>query len=145
VEEHGAVKLYAGDVVALGRVAALVAARRVRLPIADVFPLDDVVEAYRALDRREAPGKIVLGLRIVGYAAQRVQEPAIKEQDVTLGVPTPHAHLDVEEAVPSAIGDGSVRRRHREERAERARRVEEEAEAQARAADDAPELDQLDV
>lgn len=131
VEEHGAVKLYAGDVVALGRVAALVAARRVRLPIADVFPLDDVAAAYRALDRREAPGKIVLGLRIVGYAAQRVQEPAIKEQDVTLGVPTPHAHLDVGEAVPPAIGDGSVRRRHREERAERARRLEEDAEAQA--------------
>jgi NADPH:quinone reductase-like Zn-dependent oxidoreductase len=126
VEEQGAVKLYAGDIVALGRVAAIVAARRARLPIADVFPLDEVGAAYRALDRREAPGKIVLGLRIVGYSAQRVREPASKEQDVTLGVPTPHAHLDVEEAVPSAIGDGSVRRRHREERAERARRLEEE-------------------
>lgn len=117
VDEHGVVRVTPGDVVALGRVAALAAARRIRLPIADVFPLDAVADAYRALDKREAPGKIVLGLRVVGYAGQRVQEPEIKEQDVTLGVLTPHAHMDVEEAVPPAIGDGSVRRRHREERA----------------------------
>ena len=115
-----AVELYPADVVALGRVAALVAARRVRLPIADVFPLDSIADAYRALDRREAPGKIVLGLRVVDYPGQKVKEPAIKEQDVTLGVPTPHAHLNVEEAVPPAIGDGSVRRRHREERERKA-------------------------
>lgn len=123
IDEHDAVRASAGDVVALGRVASLAAARRIRLPIADVFSLDAVADAYRALDKREAPGKIVLGLRVVGYAGQRVHEPALKEQDVTLGVPTPHEHLDVEEAVPPAIGDGSVRRRHREERAERERGV----------------------
>ncbi len=44
---------------------------------------------------------------------------------MTLGVPTPHAHMDVEEAVPPAIGDGSVRRRHREEREEREERARE--------------------
>ncbi len=124
VDEQEAVKLYAGDVVALGRVAALVAARRARLPIADVFPLDSVADAYRALDRREAPGKIVLGLRVVDYPAQRVRAHIMKEQDLTLGVATPHAHLDAEEAIPSAIGDGSVRRRHREEREERARKAD---------------------
>lgn len=121
VDEHDAVRASAGDVVALGRVASLAAARRIRLPIADVFPLDAVADAYRALDKREAPGKIVLGLRMVEYPGQRVHEPELKEQDVTLGVPTPHEHVDVEEAVPPAIGDGSVRRRHREERAERER------------------------
>ena len=120
IRGSAAVELYPADVVALGRVAALVAARRVRLPIADVFPLDSIADAYRALDRREAPGKIVLGLRVVDYPGQKVKEPAIKEQDVTLGVPTPHAHLNVEEAVPPAIGDGSVRRRHREERERKA-------------------------
>jgi len=120
VDEHDAVRASAGDVVALSRVAALAAARRIRLPIADVFPLDAVGDAYRALDKREAPGKIVLGLRVVDYPAQRVREPEIKEQDVTLGVATPHEHMDVEEAVPPAIGDGSVRRRHREERAREA-------------------------
>jgi NADPH:quinone reductase-like Zn-dependent oxidoreductase len=121
VDEHDAVRASAGDVVALGRVASLAAARRIRLPIADILPLDAVADAYRALDRREAPGKIVLGLHLVEYPGQRVHEPDLKEQDVTLGVPTPHEHVDVEEAVPPAIGDGSVRRRHREERAERER------------------------
>ncbi|HET8778422.1 MAG TPA: zinc-binding dehydrogenase, partial [Agromyces sp.] len=125
VDVHGVAKLYPGDVVALSRVAALVSARRIRLPIADVFSLESVGDAYRALDRREAPGKIVLGLRVVDYPNQRVKEPAIKEQDVTLGVPTPHDHVDVEEAVPPAIGDGSVRRRHREEREERAEQAPE--------------------
>ncbi|MGW9631350.1 NADP-dependent oxidoreductase [Agromyces sp. NPDC055520] len=113
VEDEEAVRVSSGDVVALGRVAALVAARRARLPIADVFPIDSVADAYRALDRRDAPGKIVLGLRVVGYPGQRVHEPDIKEQDVTLGVLTPHEHMEVEEAVPPAILDGSVRRRRR--------------------------------
>lgn len=129
VEGEQAVKLSAGDVVALGRVATLVAARRVTLPIADVFPLDDVAEAYRALDRREAPGKIVLGIRVVDYPGQRLHGPDLKEQDVTLGVPTPHEHLDVQENLPPAIGDGSVRRRHREEREEREQAEAEDSEA----------------
>ncbi|WP_350349386.1 NADP-dependent oxidoreductase [Agromyces sp. G08B096] len=119
VAEHGAILVEPGDAIALARVAQQVAARRVRLPIADIFSLDDVVDAYRALDRRDAPGKIVLGVRIVGYPGQRIREPAIKEQDVTLGVPTPHEHLQVEEAVPPALADGSVRRRRRETRGSR--------------------------
>ncbi|WP_308799172.1 NADP-dependent oxidoreductase [Agromyces silvae] len=116
VTEHGAVHIDAGDVVALARVAQMVSDRRVRLPIADVFSLDDVADAYRALDRREAPGKIVLGMHTVDYRGQRVREPALKEQDVTLGIATPHEHMEVEEAVPPALADGSVRRRRREAR-----------------------------
>ncbi|MDR5698802.1 NADP-dependent oxidoreductase [Agromyces aerolatus] len=116
VTERGAVHVDAGDVVALTRVAQMVSDRRVRLPIADVFSLADVVDAYRSLDRREAPGKIVLGMHTVDYPAQRVREPALKEQDVTLGVATPHEHMDVEEAVPPALADGSVRRRRRDAR-----------------------------
>ncbi|WP_165314345.1 NADP-dependent oxidoreductase [Agromyces protaetiae] len=113
VDLHGAVRVEPGDAVAFARVAQLVAARRVRLPIADVFPLERVADAYRALDRRDAPGKIVLGFHVVAYPGQVVEEPDLKEQDVTLGVPTPHARVAVEEQVPAAIGDGSVRRRHR--------------------------------
>ena len=63
------------------------------------------------------PGRSCSACASSDYPGQRVREPEIKEQDVTLGVPTPHDHMDVEEAVPPAIGDGSVRRRHREERA----------------------------
>ncbi|MGI9822403.1 NADP-dependent oxidoreductase [Agromyces sp. Marseille-Q5079] len=116
VEREQAVRAGAGDLVALGRVAALVSARRLRLPIADVFPLEKVADAYRALERREAPGKIVLGMRVVDYPMQKMKEPDLKEEDVTIGVPTEHTRLDVEEAVPAAVGDGSVRRRRREAR-----------------------------
>ncbi|GAA1520400.1 NADP-dependent oxidoreductase [Agromyces terreus] len=113
VEREQAVRAGTGDLVALGRVAALVSARRIRLPIADVFPLERVADAYRAPERREAPGKIVLGMRVVDYPMQKMKEPDLKEEDVTIGVPTEHDRLDVEEAVPAAVGDGSVRRRRR--------------------------------
>ncbi|QTX04096.1 SDR family NAD(P)-dependent oxidoreductase [Agromyces archimandritae] len=116
VEEHGVTKLYAGDRIALERVTARLAAHRLQLPIADVFPLDRVQDAYRALEKRSAAGKIVLGMDLVDYPGQRVQGVDIKEQDATLGTLTPHERLRSEEAVPAAIGDGSVRRRHREER-----------------------------
>ncbi|WP_394552714.1 NADP-dependent oxidoreductase [Agromyces sp. MMS24-JH15] len=115
-----------GDRYDLERVVAAVAEHRVRLPIADVFPLAEVGDAYRALDRRDAPGKIVLGMRIVDYRGQHVRVTALKEQDLTLGVPTPHDQLEVEEAVPAAILDGSVRRRHREERADAASAADSE-------------------
>jgi NADPH:quinone reductase-like Zn-dependent oxidoreductase len=121
VEEHGIGAVEPGDLVALRRVTELIAEHRVRLPIADVFPVERVADAYRALDRRDAPGKIVLGFRVVQYGQQRVHEPELKEQDVTLGVPTPHGHIDVEESVPPVIGDGRVRARHRAEREERER------------------------
>jgi NADPH:quinone reductase-like Zn-dependent oxidoreductase len=126
VDEHGVRVVEPGDLVALGRVSELLATHRVRLPIARVFSVDDVADAYRALDRREAPGKIVLGFRVVDYPGQRVHEPEMTEQEVTLDVLTPHRHIDVEEDVPHAIGDGSVRRRHREER-ERAEAARTEA------------------
>jgi hypothetical protein len=45
-----------------------------------------------------------------------VHEPDLKEQEVTLGVPTPHRHIDVEESVPPVVGDGRVRRRRRKAR-----------------------------
>lgn len=119
VDTGRAVVVGPGDRVALERIAQAIAEHRVRLPIADIFGLDRVADAYRSLDRRDAPGKIVLGMRIVAYSGQHAKEPDLKEQDVTLGVPTPHRHVDVVEQVPSAIADGSVRRRHAEERAER--------------------------
>ncbi|WP_395242485.1 NADP-dependent oxidoreductase [Agromyces sp. MMS24-K17] len=119
VDTGKAIVVGPGDRVALERIAHAIADRKVRLPIADIFGLDRIADAYRSLDRRDAPGKIVLGMHIVSYPGQRSQEPDLKEQDVTLGVPTPHRHVDVVEQVPAAIADGSVRRRHAEERAAR--------------------------
>lgn len=129
VDEHGIAVIEPGDLVALRRITDLVAQHRVRLPIADVFPVERVADAYRALERRDAPGKIVLGFRVVHYDQQHVHEPDLKEQDVTLGVPTPHRRMRSEEAVPPVIGDGRTRQRHREERAERERTAAAESDA----------------
>lgn len=116
VDEHGVTRMPPGDRQALERVVARLDARRLQLPIADVFPLDRVQDAYRALELRSAAGKIVLGMQTVDYRNQHVHGVDIKEQDATLGVLTPHDRLEEEEALPPALGDGSVRRRRREAR-----------------------------
>ena len=109
VEDHDAVKLYAGDTIALGRVAQLVADRQVRLPIADVFALAEIGDAYRQLDQRDSAGKIVIGMKLVDYKGQKVKPARLKQQDVTIGVPTPHERLNVEGVLPPVIGDGRAR------------------------------------
>ncbi|GAA2029059.1 NADP-dependent oxidoreductase [Agromyces tropicus] len=111
VEDHGAVKLYAGDTIGLGRIAQLIADRQVRLPIADVFPLAEVADAYRQLDQRDSAGKIVIGMRLVEYPGQKVRgAKGLREQDLTIGVPTPHERLAVEEQIPPVLADGRARR-----------------------------------
>lgn len=110
VEDHHAVKLYAGDTVALGRVAQMVADRQVRLPIADVFSLAEIGDAYRQLDQRDSAGKIVIGMKLVDYKGQKVKPSRLKQQDVTIGVPTPHDRVNVEGVLPPVIGDGRARK-----------------------------------
>ena len=44
----------------LAELAALVADGRLEVPIAEVFALDDVREAYRMLEKRHTRGKLVL-------------------------------------------------------------------------------------
>lgn len=110
VEDHDAVKLYAGDTLALARVARLVADRQVRLPIADVFSLAEIGDAYRQLDHRDSAGKIVIGMKLVDYKGQKVKPARLKQQDVTIGVPTPHDRVNVEGVLPPVIGDGRARK-----------------------------------
>ncbi|WP_353815785.1 NADP-dependent oxidoreductase [Agromyces sp. SYSU T00266] len=115
VEDHDAVKLWAGDTIALGRIAQLVADRQVRLPIADVFPLADVADAYRQLDHRDSAGKIVIGMNVVDYPGQKVRAVrGLREQDLTIGVPTPHERMQVEEQIPPVLADGRARQRRAE-------------------------------
>lgn len=110
VEDHDAVKLYAGDTIALGRVAQMVADRQVRLPIADVFSLSEIGDAYRQLDQRDSAGKIVIGMKLVDYKGQKIKPSRLKQQDVTIGVPTPHDRVSVEGVLPPVIGDGRARK-----------------------------------
>jgi NADPH:quinone reductase-like Zn-dependent oxidoreductase len=50
----------AADASVIAELAALVAAGELEVPIAEVFPLEDVQSAYRTLEQRHTRGKIVL-------------------------------------------------------------------------------------
>ena len=50
----------ASNAAVLADLAALIAAGKLEVPIAEVIPLDEVPRAYRTLERRHTRGKIVL-------------------------------------------------------------------------------------
>jgi NADPH:quinone reductase-like Zn-dependent oxidoreductase len=58
VKTEGSMDAASADV--LGRLAALMAAGRLEIPIAKVYPLDNVRSAYQELEQRHTRGKIVL-------------------------------------------------------------------------------------
>ncbi|HEX4229876.1 MAG TPA: NADP-dependent oxidoreductase [Bryobacteraceae bacterium] len=58
VKTEGSMDAANSDV--LGQLAALMAAGRLEIPIAKVYPLDNVRDAYRELEQRHTRGKIVL-------------------------------------------------------------------------------------
>lgn len=66
VERHG-VKVEgtaaASSAAVVAELAELVATGRLEVPIAGVFPLDQVREAYRTLEQRHTRGKLVLSMR----------------------------------------------------------------------------------
>lgn len=110
VQEHRATLVEPGDATAFARVVQLVARHQLRLPVADIFRFDQVPEAISALERRDASGKIVIGLRPVSRMSERIPTANIKEQDATLAILTPHPHIDVTEAIPPVLGDAHIRR-----------------------------------
>lgn len=91
------------------RLARLAAQHRLLVPIADIFPIDEVREAFEELDKGHARGKIVLGMHPVEYAHQRVHVAtshgvALKEAAATVGVPTLHPRMIVRENLPPVLG-----------------------------------------
>ncbi|MET0976057.1 MAG: NADP-dependent oxidoreductase, partial [Leifsonia sp.] len=84
VDDYGVQRATAGSIREMLVIAELMQQHRIRMPIADVFSLDDVEAAYRQLDRRESVGKIVLGMNLVEYRNQRLHQSGVKEQDATL-------------------------------------------------------------
>jgi NADPH:quinone reductase-like Zn-dependent oxidoreductase len=50
----------AADATVLAELADLVAAGELEVPVAEVYPLDQVREAFRRLEQRHTRGKIVL-------------------------------------------------------------------------------------
>jgi NADPH:quinone reductase-like Zn-dependent oxidoreductase len=50
----------AADATVLAQLADLIAAGELELPVAQVYPLDQVQDAFRTLEQRHTRGKIVL-------------------------------------------------------------------------------------
>lgn len=106
-----------GDIHALEVVADLVADRQITVPIAAIYPLSQVQDAYRELEAGHAHGKIVLSMVPVEYSHQKVRAIDMRETEATKDdpnrVPAPLAH----EVLPPVFGH--LRRHHRRDLGDR--------------------------
>lgn len=103
VEETIAI-VNSSDMMALTRVAASIADRQLTLPIAAIYPLSFVQDAYLELETGHAHGKILLSMLPVGYAHQKVHGVDIREVEATRDNPNRPAVPHQEEALPPVIG-----------------------------------------
>ncbi|RZU65958.1 NADPH:quinone reductase-like Zn-dependent oxidoreductase [Microterricola gilva] len=99
----------ARGVAIVAKLARLAEQHRLLVPVSDIFPLEQVREAFEELDRGHTRGKIVLGMHPVGYAHQHIHEAIwhgvpLKEAAATVDVPTEHAPMRVRENLPPVLG-----------------------------------------
>lgn len=92
------------DIAAALKVATLVAQHQVVIPIAAIYPLAQVQDAYRELEAGHAHGKIVLSLVPVEYARQRVRGIDMRETEATKDDPSHQAGPPAHEVLPPVIG-----------------------------------------
>jgi NADPH:quinone reductase-like Zn-dependent oxidoreductase len=89
---------------ALLKIATLVADRQIVVPVAAIYPLTEVQNAYRELEAGHAHGKIVLSMVPVEYPHQKVHSVDIRETEATRDdpnrPPVPPAH----EVLPPVFG-----------------------------------------
>ena len=104
------------DMTALRRVADSIAARQLRLPIAAIYPLSLVQDAYLELETGHAHGKILLSMLPVGYARQKVQGVDIREVEATRDDPNRAPASHQEQALPPVIGHFTPRERDEKRR-----------------------------
>jgi len=92
------------DTVVLARIAAMVADRKMVVPVAAIYPIGQVQEAYRELEAGHAHGKIVLSMVPVSYTRQKVHGVDLRETEATKDspdrIPVPPAH----EVLPPVFG-----------------------------------------
>lgn len=103
VEETIAI-VNSSDMLALTRVADSIADRQLKLPIAAIYPLSLVQDAYLELETGHAHGKILLSMLPVGYAHQKVHGVDIREVEATRDNPNRAAVPHQEAALPPVIG-----------------------------------------
>ena len=92
------------DTIVLAKIAAMVADKQIVVPVAAIYPLSQVQDAYRELEAGHAHGKIVLSMDPVTYEHQKVHAIDIRETEATKDDPNrppiPLAH----EVLPPVIG-----------------------------------------
>lgn len=103
------------DIHALEVVADLVADRKIVVPIAAIYPLSKVQDAYRELEAGHAHGKVVLSMDPVEYRRQKVRGIDMRETEATRDdpsrIPGPPAH----EVLPPVFGHLRHHDRHKDE------------------------------
>ncbi|WP_022886614.1 NADP-dependent oxidoreductase [Glaciibacter superstes] len=86
------------------RIATLVAQHQIVVPIAAIYPLAQVQDAYRELEAGHAHGKIVLSMVPVEYARQRVLGIYMRETEATMDDPSHQAGPPAHEVLPPVVG-----------------------------------------
>jgi len=94
----------AADNVALTRIAQMIADRQITVPVAAIYPLEDVELAYRELEAGHAHGKIVLSLDPVEYSHQKVRGVDIRETEATRDAPDRQSGPPAHEVLPPVFG-----------------------------------------
>lgn len=92
------------DTTVLQKVAGMVADRQIVVPVAAIYPLAKVREAYRELETGHAHGKIVLGMDPVEYPHQKVHGVDIRESDVLKDKPDRKPAPAAHEVLPPVFG-----------------------------------------
>lgn len=92
------------DTVVLQRIAAMVANHQLSIPLAAVYPLERVQDAYRELEAGHAHGKIVLSMEPVFYRHQKIQAIDIRETEATRDAPGRQPGPPAHEVLPPVFG-----------------------------------------
>jgi len=92
------------DTAVLERIAGMVANHQISIPLAAVYPLESVQDAYRELEVGHAHGKIVLTMDPVYYRHQKVQAVDIRETEATLDSPGRRPGPPAHEVLPPVFG-----------------------------------------
>ncbi|TDW29263.1 NADP-dependent oxidoreductase [Cryobacterium psychrophilum] len=89
---------------ALTRIAQLIEDRQITVPVAAIYPLDDVAVAYRELEAGHAHGKIVLSMVPVAYTRQKVHGIDIRYSEATRDAPDRKQGPPTREVLPPVFG-----------------------------------------
>jgi len=102
------------DMAALAKIAAMVADRQIVIPVAAIYPFDEVQDAYRELEAGHAHGKIVLSLYPVDYPHQKVHGIDVRESEATRDRPGREPAPPAHEVLPPVFGHPHHQGRHPE-------------------------------